>query len=321
MRWIYLCAPLLGLLALACEGSNDDKRPPETPHNTDHAVYATEYPERVEQVTKDIDEDKAKAAEACGKYQTYPDQIKEPTDYEKVGAVVEASDQSGRSGEYAERARQNRQFQRMLDENDGELGKSVSGAVHGAAQTDGCPNPGNVSGAASGGMKRGVEKRSEARLREVNEGHRLIKRNRKKLGKPNVPALEKQADEIAEASYIAYVELPELKYELERLIEENERVKDTLEKEIEEEKKQAKEYDDAEDKKESEERIKDLEEAKQKLESQQEQLKQREEQLEQLEQEIQKVQEDCDKAMKDLKDELDDRAGKAPKKSEKKDKS
>src|SRR5262245_28798013 len=103
MRWIYLCAPVLGLLALACDSGNDDKRPPETPHNTDHAVYATDYPERVEEVTKDIDDGKAKAAEQCGKYQSYPDQIKEPTDYEKVGAVVEAADESGKSGEYAER--------------------------------------------------------------------------------------------------------------------------------------------------------------------------------------------------------------------------
>src|SRR4030095_13495980 len=85
MRWIYLsAAPFVALLVLACESGNDDKRPPETPHNTDHATYATEYPEAVENVTKDIDDDKNKAAEQCAKYSGYPDQIKEPTDYEKV---------------------------------------------------------------------------------------------------------------------------------------------------------------------------------------------------------------------------------------------
>jgi hypothetical protein len=300
----------LGLLALAlafplagCE-SNKDKRPPEVAHNTDHVAYATEYPERVEEVEKDLDDAKAKATELCGGFSGYADQVKDPSDYGKVTEVVDAADASGQSGDYVERARENRELERILGENDGEIAKGAVAAVHGAAQHDGCPNPGNVSGAANAGFKRAVDKRSEARLRDANEGHRVIERNKDKLGKANIAALEKQADEIAQASYLANVELPQLKYELERLIEENERVKKTLEAEIEEEKKSQEGASD-EDKKASEARVKELEEAKAKLEEQKAELDERKAQLEQLGKDIEQVQKDCDKALTEYKDALE----------------
>jgi hypothetical protein len=299
-------------LLTACNGDKD-KRPPEVARNTDHVAYATDYPDRVEEVTRDLDAAKSRAGELCGSYSGYPDQIKDPTDYDRVTEVVDAADASGKSGDYAERARENREFQRMLDENDGEIAKGALATVHGAATQDGCPNPGNVAGAAKVGLTRAVEKRGDERLRDANEGHRVIKRNKGKIGKENVAPLEKQADEIAQASYLAHVELPQLEYELERLIEENEKVQKTLEREIEEEKKRQDEAGASdEDKKAAEERIKELEEAKAKVEEQKAQLDERKQQIEELKKEITKVQEDCDKALADYKDELAKRKSSAP---------
>lgn len=292
----------------ACE-SKDDKRPPEVARNTDHVAYATEYPDRVDRVTSELDEQKARADEICGKLEGYADEIEDPADYEKVKAVYDAADASGKSGDYADRARQNREFARMLEENDGEVGKTTMASVHGAAQHDNCPNPGNVAGAAKNGLKRGVDKRTETRLREANEGHRVIARNQDALGKKNVPKLETQADEIAEASYIANVELPLLKHELERLIAENEAIMRTLDREIEEEQKlQKKDGASDADKKASEERVKDLEATRDKVKAQQDKLKERKKQLEQLERDIKKTRDDCAKAHKSLGKKVDERA-------------
>lgn len=301
-------APLLFVATIvACE-KNDDKRPPEVARNTDHVAYATEYPERVEQTTKELDEQKARAQELCSQAEGYADKLQDPSDYKLVGDVYDAAEASGKSGNYVERQRQNRAFSRMLEENDGEIGKATMASVHGAAQHDNCPNPGNVAGAAKAGLKRGVDKRSETRLREANEGHRVIDRNEDALGKKNRPALEQQADEIAEASYIANVELAELAYELERLIEEHEKVLRTLEDEIKEEKRlQEKEGTSDADKKASEARVKELEEAKEKVAAQKEVLEERKKDKEKLAKEIKQVQDDCKKSRKALDGKLEEK--------------
>jgi hypothetical protein len=47
-------------LVAGCE-KKDDKRPPEVARNTDHVSYATAYPDRVERVNTELDEQKARA--------------------------------------------------------------------------------------------------------------------------------------------------------------------------------------------------------------------------------------------------------------------
>ncbi len=296
--------PVLG----GCE-KKDDKRPPEVARNTDHVSYATEYPERVERVTGELDERKQRAEELCGQFEQYAETLEDPTEYEKVQAVYDAAERSGKSGDYAERARQNREFSRMLEEDDGVIAKHTMASVHGAATHDNCPNPGNVAGAAKAGLKRGVDKRQQARLRDANEAHRVIARNKDALGKKNVAKLETQADEIAEASYIANVELPELKYELQRLIGENKKVTRTIDREIEDEKKSQKKSGASDaDKKASEARVKELEETQAKLAEQKDMLEERKKKLEELDKEIKKVRSDCNKAHKALEKTVDDKA-------------
>lgn len=308
-RFTRAIAPLLFVATVvACE-SKDDKRPPEVARNTDHVAYATEYPDRVDRVTKELDEQKARAVELCGQTEGYADKVEDPTDYKLVGDVYDAAEASGKSGNYVERQRENRAFSRMMEENDGEIGKAVMASVHGAAQHDNCPNPGNVAGGAKAGLKRGVDKRTETRLRDANEGHRVIERNQDALGKKNVPALETQADEIAEASYIANVELVELQYELERLIEEHDKVLRTLDDEIKEEKKlQDKKGTSDADKKASEDRVKELEESKEKVEAQKEALKEQKKNKEKAKKEIKQVQDDCKKSRKALDGKLDEKS-------------
>jgi chromosome segregation ATPase len=195
----------------------------------------------------------------------------------------------------------------MLEENDDEIAKSVMASVHGAAQHDTCPNPGNVAGAAKAGLKRGVDKRTETRLREANEGHRVIQRHQDALGKKNVPKLEQQADEIAEASYIANVELAELQHELDRLSEEYDRVLRTIDDEINDEKKlQADSASDA-DKKAAEARVKELEAAKEKVVAQKELLEEQKKQQKEKAAELQETRDACAKAKKTLDDKIEEK--------------
>jgi hypothetical protein len=117
------------------------------------------------------------------------------------------------------------------DEKD-EINKKVGGAAQYAAKQKGASV--DVYGVVGHALGEAVDKQLEKRLRERNEAHSLIERHRAALGK-SAALMEKQADEISQASYIANVEVVTQRQLLDGMLQEAAAVKSTAERAISQE--------------------------------------------------------------------------------------
>lgn len=265
------------VFAFGCT-NQDNTRPPEAASAASQSRYAEEYPEALEAETQDFDGDLSQVDEKSAAMPAYADEIAEPTDYSKTKEIVEAADQAGRSEAYVEAARERDAITGFFEDDDRAVTKKIAGSIQYAAEQKGCSDMGGAAGA----FQRTIEKELEQKMRDANEAHVLIDRYEEDLGKANAEKLRKQADDIAEASYTAFIELPTRKYQLERMIAEGSEAQATLEREIESEKRTIDDPDakDA-DKKAAEARIAELEQKKTTLDEKLSAVREREAQLEQ----------------------------------------
>jgi hypothetical protein len=102
----------------------------------------------------------------------------------------------------------------------------VGGAAQYAAKQKECTV--DVASPAIGALDHGVDKALEDRLRGHNEAQRYIEDHQDALGKANLEKLQKQADDIALASYLVHVRVKQIKLELARQVDEASDVKKTL---------------------------------------------------------------------------------------------
>lgn len=191
--------------------------------------YAVELTDQLSQFDDDYKDGKRLEAG----FASYPDQVTD-VDKAQVLAIVEAADKAGRSQAYAGQIREQASVSTFFESEKDEINKKVGGSAQYVAKSKGC----NVDlyGTVNHSLKEAIDKQLEKRLREHNEAHRLIERNRTSLSKPSAAALEKQADEISQASYIANIDLVEKKIRVKQMLDEAEQVKRTSEQEIEREK-------------------------------------------------------------------------------------
>ncbi|MCA9622125.1 MAG: hypothetical protein KC731_24045 [Myxococcales bacterium] len=306
-RWHWLGAGALLLALVGCE-KQDGSVPPQAPSSAEDVRYAEDYPNVLTATRQRIDGGKAEVQEKSGQYGSYVGQIKEPTDWPVYHQVVEKADASGAGQGYAERAQENDAVAAIIEENDGEVRKKVASGVSYAAKQGGCNA--DLGGAAAGAMKRAFDQRMEDRLRERNEAHAVIDRYFDRLGKANEDTMRKQADDIARASYVARVQLPTARADLQRLIDERNAVGSTIDAAIEDEKAfQAEPGTSDKAKKASADRVADLEKAKAELEAAQ---TYDEAALEQLDDEIAASQAALDDALAALLEAIDAKAAAAP---------
>ena len=252
-------------LALGACAKKDETAPPRGASSSAEVGYALEYPDRVDEAIADVGEGEQVVEEAASDFSTYSEKVKEPTDKEVLASVYRAADEAGRNQAYVEAAREKAVIEEFFAADDGMVGKKVAGGVDFMAKQEGCSA--QLGGAAAGSLKRTVEKRLEEKMREANDAHRIIDENVEALGKDNVDVLHEQADTIAEASYVAYIELPTQRATLKAQLEERDRVIATLDAKIEEDQKVADSTDASDDeKKAAEARLTELKAAKDKLE-------------------------------------------------------
>ena len=301
MSHLRLAAAATLVLAVGCT-NQDNNRPPEAASAANQSKYAEEYPEALETKTTDFDEGVGDVEKTSSSMPTYADELSEPTDYGKAKEVIETADQAGRSEAYVEAARERDAIVGFFEDDDRAVEKKIAGSIQYAAEQQGCKNLGGASGA----FKRTIEKELEQKMRDANEAHVLIDRYEDDLGKPNAEKLRKQADDIAEASYTAYIELPTKKYELERMIAEGDEAKRTLEDEIKREKKKIDDPDTKpERKKAAETHIAELEEKKSKLDEKLESARKREKKLEK---QVKEAQDSYKKSLDQLLDAIEAKA-------------
>jgi hypothetical protein len=244
----FSLAIVLSMAALAC---STPKPEPEIASSATEPGYAQDYPEAMAQISKDFGRDDDDAKTLSGKFSTYPNELKAP-DWAVTGDIYTAADQAGKSRAYVERTRETQGAAAFYAQEKEDIVKKVGGAATYASKQKGCEA--DLTGTVSHSLDEIMGKKIEERMREKNEAHQILDRNRTILGKDNVAALQKQADDISRASYLVNIAMVEEKVRLEAMIEEAEQIKKTLDDYIAKERAfQGKAKD--EDKKDSDARI------------------------------------------------------------------
>jgi hypothetical protein len=285
-------------LALAPAACSTPKPEPEYATSANHSHYARDFPEKLNGTTKDFSDRRTAARKLMGEFNGYPSKLKEPPSWAHVLEIVERADEDGHSHAYVARLRRVASAGAFFEAEQDEINKKVAGAVAYAAKQKGCDEA--ISGAAGPALKSSVEKQLEKELHEGSEAHRLIERYRGELGKENAAVLEKQADDIARASYLVHIEIVEDKLRILRMVGEADQIRHTIDDAIAAERAYQtanKKMTDAE-KKASEARITELNKSKASMDSA---LKQAEGVAPTIEDEIKKIQKEHDDAVEALK--------------------
>lgn len=295
-----VCITALALLLATGCTKKDENAPPKGESSADDVGYAMEYPDKVDDSVSDLSEGESDLDEGTAKFAEYPDKVKDPTDKDILGDVYRASDEAGRSEAYVKVARENEAIQDFMEEDGGAVGKKVAGGVQFTAKQQGCSA--DLGGAAAGALKRTVDKQLEERLKKANGAHRIIDDNEEALGKGNTGTLHTQADEIAHASYVAYIELPTKRAQLKAMMAERDKVISTLDAQIKKDKKTLDSADAGDGaKKAAEARIAELQASKDKLEQSKQAHR---DALENLDKRIAEAQKKYDAALDALLDEV-----------------
>jgi hypothetical protein len=220
----------LGLVLLA-SAACAQKQPALYASPADQAAYAERYPAALSGARTRYAEDEKALATTTGEFAKYPDQLQKP-DWTVVSAVIEDADQAGKSGDLAAGMAEADAVRTFYAGERDKLRQKVGGSAEHAAKEKNCEV--ELYGPVGGALDRAMEQQLEERVRARNAAHRRIEDNVDALGKPNVEKLEKQADEVALASYVVNVRMPLLKRDLDAALADASGVRKTLEREIEE---------------------------------------------------------------------------------------
>lgn len=299
------------VLALSCAGllsaCANQKPEPLTASSANQGGYAERYPDALASVRGGVTDNESTANRVMGEFSTFPDDLDNPS-WDHVTTVVERADEAGKSQAYAERLEQNNAVVAFFSEEEREINNAVAGAVTYAAKQKGIDGEG-LGGAATGGLKRAVDKRLEERIREYNEAHRYIEDNQEALGKKNVDKLKEQADKLSYVSYIVHVAVPQARLDLERMVDEGSQVKSTLDQTISEGNEVMNDANRAPaDKEAAKKRVAEAEAAKAKVDSE---VQQAQHVLTEIEQRQTKLQNDYDAALDALKQRIREKASAA----------
>ncbi|MFO0659647.1 MAG: hypothetical protein U0165_07440 [Polyangiaceae bacterium] len=192
-----------------------------------------EYPTRLDGLVKDFDAHEDAGKKIWTAFGSYADQDKSMPKAVVLDVVTRADD-AGRSQAYVERARELNGVMMFFEREGEKIDKKVGGSVQYAAKSKGCNA--EVYGAATHALKEALEQQEQESIRQRNEAHAVIERYRVSLGKQNATVLEKQADDIALASYVVSIDLVEKREEIKFMVSEIDRVKKTADEFIQKEK-------------------------------------------------------------------------------------
>jgi hypothetical protein len=204
---------------------------PEFAPSTDQPSYAKQHPAQLKSASQDFEEQLALAETLSQELKEYPGELKDP-DWKGTLEVVDRADLEGRSPHYATSLEQNGDVAAFYEAEKPEIHKGVGGAVQYHAKNKGCEA--DMYSPAAHALDKTMDKRLEQRTRDHSEAHSYIALNEPSLGKANIPALQRQADRIALASYVTHVGLVRKKNQLDTLLSDADAVDRTLEQRIKE---------------------------------------------------------------------------------------
>jgi hypothetical protein len=304
LRLALAAAVLLG--GAACNEKNG--KGPKVAESTDQPAYAIRYPENLQRTSGNAAGHEEKTRTAMSKWSAFPGQVKDPADWKVIGQIIDAADEDGKSSSYDQEAEQQAQVQSFIDQEREPIVKKIGGSAQYAAKQGGCNV--DVYGAVSGGMKDAFEDRYKERIRERGDAYILIERNKEKIGKPNVAAVEETAATVSEASWRVNIAMERERDRLQEQVGQASGVRSTLQEFIEDEKKlQAEAGRTPDEVKASQERVQVAEKSLAALDGAEQQAKDAVAQYEQKQKALKQEHED---ALKALKQAIADKAGSQP---------
>jgi hypothetical protein len=250
----------VGFLAVSPLACTTARVEPQVASSAAQTHYATQYPDAVQSTTNDFINNEGDVRRISADFAKYPEKLKDPP-WPLVVTIVNRADEAGRSASYVNAHRDFEATRTFFAEEREDINRRVIGSAQYVIKKKECDV--DVGGAISSSLKDGVDKELEKRLRAHSDAQMLIDRHRESLGKANAAALEKQADDISEASYDTHIRTVQMKARVTALIDEASQVQKTLDQSVAEEKAfQAEPGRNAGDKKASIERVAKMEDAK-----------------------------------------------------------
>ncbi len=293
---------MLLFLGTSLVGCKSGQLEPQFAPSTDQPSYAKEHPARLKSAQEDLDNQLTLSQTLTEEFKGYPDQLKDP-DWKGVGVVIEDADREGQSPHYADRLEQNAEVASFYEQEKQEIHRHVGGALQYYAKKEGCEA--EMYSPAAQALDKSIDKRLEARARQLSDAHDTILLNESSLGKANVAALEQQADHVALASYVTHIGLVKKKNQLDQLLADADAVDATLDDRIEELEKAAADQEDKKQAKLREDELAKLKEAKAALA---EELAPAKEQAKTAQQRIEQARKAYAEALSNLEKEIEQRA-------------
>jgi hypothetical protein len=231
---IRVPAFLSALLLLGACTSSSGKGPTLVP-SAAQPSYALRYGDELTASTKAVGQAQADEKSIASGFSGRIDELKKP-DWDLVLTVIDESDAAGKSADFADAHGEVDGVRTFWSrEKDSITSKVAGNAQYTIKQAPNCTNV-DVGGAVQYALNDSMDKALQKRLRASNNAFVLIDRNKASLGAANVAALEKLADDIAQASYVVHVELVVEAERLRRLLSDRGSIGATLDHYVQDEK-------------------------------------------------------------------------------------
>lgn len=222
--WGLVALAALGTFALAC---NSGGKAPNLPSSSGQAAYAVGYKEELASTTKSIADSQTKEKTLSAGLGAHVDELKK-VDWAKVETIVDQSDQAGKSADFADASTEAAAVRSFWEGDKNDITAKVNGNAAHAMKQAGCSA--DASGAIGFALNDAIDKNLKKKLRSKNEASVLIERYKVTFGPQNTAALEKLADEVSEASYIANVGMVLQHNRLKKIAADKDDVKKTLDR-------------------------------------------------------------------------------------------
>jgi len=204
----------LALTLVACASQQTE---PQLASSAAQPAYAAAYPDELQSAAKEFGDDRNEGRTLTAGFQQRAGELKGPADPNVMSTIIDRADESGRSQGFAARRGENENARTFWDEERQPITGRVAGAAQNKVSESKCENT-DVGGAVAYSLKDGVDKQLEKRLRAKNEAQVVVERYKLSLGQANAAVAQKLADDVAEASYIVNVALPNEKLRLTKLL-------------------------------------------------------------------------------------------------------